>query len=162
MPRTSMRRTTLLLLLAAFLAAPWAAWAGSPRSVPRPTELTAWDGLDLLRRLWDQLTSVWSGTGANIDPGGGHAPSTPAAPSDEGSNIDPGGGRAPSAPAAPTDEGSNIDPSGGYAQRTRPTAPVDEGCNIDPDGCASRIARIARAVPYGETGSNIDPNGYTG
>jgi hypothetical protein len=133
MPRTSPRRTIALFLLAAVLFTPWAAWAGSPGSRLSPAGPAAWGGLDLLRHLWSRLTSVWSETGANIDPGGGCAPAAPAAPGDEGANIDPSGGTLP-APDLSGDEGANIDPDGRSAPRSRAALPADTGANIDPDG----------------------------
>lgn len=48
------------------------------------------------------LSSLWSKTGAQLDPNGNPAPQ-----GDEGASLDPDG-----APAPQTDEGSHLDPDG--------------------------------------------------
>ena len=112
MTRISPRRKIALLLLLAFLAVPWAAWAGSPQS----------GGLSspgLVRHVWGLLTSLWSEIGCHIDPSGCAATTTSPAADGHG------------------DIGCNIDPSGCAQATATPPASVDQGdtgCHIDPSG----------------------------
>jgi len=123
MPSRSLRRRTLILLLAAILAASWTTAAGlGARPVPKAA---AAFHQGLLSRAWSFLASLWGEEGCNIDPDGrcvaGKVQQTP--------------------PRVNTDSGCNIDPNGrciaGAVQQTPPRVDTDSGCNIDPDGlCA--------------------------
>jgi len=72
---STLRKVAVLLLLAAFLAAPWAsAGPRTERSRPARTETA------LLSHAWTFLESLWNKTGCHIDPSGGCVPAPPAAP----------------------------------------------------------------------------------
>lgn len=94
MVSTSFRRKTVLLLLVAVLATPWAS-ASSPSAEPGPAKVHGRTGQDLLSRTLGFLASLWSKTGCRIDPNGHCLPesapplSTPQA--DTGCQIDPDG-----------------------------------------------------------------------
>jgi hypothetical protein len=83
-----LRNTVILLLLASFLATPWA----SAAPLPRQSQPVHGVSEALLGRAWAFLRSVWSKTGCHIDPDGLCAPERGlAAPGDTGCNIDPDG-----------------------------------------------------------------------
>jgi hypothetical protein len=118
MSSLSLHRKTLLLLLCAILAAPWAT-AAPQRS--HPPQAVAPSSLDLLGRSWSFLKGLWSATGCDIDPDGRciTRPTQVSQPkslrSSEGCDIDPSGrcGTRPSqAPQPKADTGCDIDPSG--------------------------------------------------
>jgi len=87
------RKIVALLLLAAFLAAPWASAASPPRETsktarPEPAARA------LLSRVQAFLSSVWTKIGCGIDPSGlcTTAPAEdPQIQSDIGCGIDPDG-----------------------------------------------------------------------
>lgn len=93
MPISSLRRKTVLLLLAALLAFPWASTASPRFESPRRAEAVASELLDLLARGWGFLTGVWDKAGCNIDPFGRCIPAAPPSTTqtDTGCNIDPNG-----------------------------------------------------------------------
>jgi hypothetical protein len=66
----AIRRKTILLLLAAVLAAPWASAAAPRAEDSRPVQAVAPAPPELLGRIWSFLQSVWSKTGCSIDPFG--------------------------------------------------------------------------------------------
>jgi hypothetical protein len=83
-----LRKTVLFLLLAVF-ASPWASAAGRPAAQPGPA-VSAPAPLDLLSSGWRFLTRLWSKEGCRIDSSGACQPlSTPA--TDTGCRIDPNG-----------------------------------------------------------------------
>jgi hypothetical protein len=134
----SFRRRTLLLLLVAGLATPWASAAGplsDSAGVAPAGELLR---LDFLGRLWSLLQSAWSKEGCRIDPNGicvpnATQPPPPPVQHKEGCRIDPSGQCLPTRaqPANQTDTGCRIDPNGScLSGLVRPK----EGCRIDPDG----------------------------
>jgi hypothetical protein len=109
MSRSRLVRVLLVLLIAASLCTP--AWA-----VPgRFSSETSF--FNVLARLWDSLTTVWSEEGCGIDPNGGCGTGQPPT-SDEGCNGDPNGGCAAAEGEAPippptADSGCKLDPHGG-------------------------------------------------
>jgi hypothetical protein len=125
MPSPSLRRWTLVFLLAAALAmSSWASAAGS--KAPASPRATTAVHQDLLSRAWNLLASLWGEEGCHIDPDGRCA--SVAA--------------QPVPPRVHTDEGCNLDPNGrceaGAAQPVPPRVHTDTGCHIDPNGrCAS-------------------------
>jgi len=96
MSSPSLRRTALVLLLAALLAPSWALAAG-PQAPAAPS---------LLARAWSLLASLWGEEGCNVDPSGR---CVPAPRTDTGCNLDPNG-RCVTAPT--TDTGCGLDPNG--------------------------------------------------
>jgi hypothetical protein len=89
----TLRRTTILLLLMAFLAAPWASAAGIRSESPNPervVELTSWDFLD---GVWSFLQSVLSKSGCSANPDGLCTSDTTQPPpqAKTGCHIDPTG-----------------------------------------------------------------------
>jgi hypothetical protein len=123
MPSPSLRRRTLVLLLAAILATSWVSAAGS--KVPASPAATVAVQQDFLSRAWSLLASLWGAEGCNIDPDGRCR----------------AGAAQPVPPRVHTDTGCNIDPDGrcraGAAQPVPPRVHTDTGCHIDPDGrCA--------------------------
>lgn len=94
MPSPSLRRRTLVLLLAATLATSWASAAGS--KAPAAPRATAAVQQDFLSRAWSLLASFWGEEGCHIDPNGRCAtgaaqPVPPRVHTDTGCNIDPDG-----------------------------------------------------------------------
>lgn len=116
MPISSLRRKTVVLLLAALLAFPWASTASPRVESPRWAEAAASEFLDFLARGWGALTGIWDKEGCNIDPFGRCMPSAPPSTiqTDTGCHIDPSGRCVPAAPSSTiqTDAGCNIDPFG--------------------------------------------------
>jgi hypothetical protein len=124
MPSLSLRRRTLVLLLAAALATSWASAAGS--KAPASPRATAAAQQDFLSRAWSLLVSLWGEEGCHIDPNG----------------LCRAGVAQPVPPRVHADTGCNLDPDGrcvtGAAQPAPTRVHTDTGCNIDPDGrCAS-------------------------
>jgi hypothetical protein len=90
---------------------------------PRRSEMTALAPKDVLLRLWDRLSSLWSKNGCQVDPDGRCLPGTTSdwswdrvgnLWSKNGCEFDPNG-RCLSSPASVTttgDNGCGIDPSG--------------------------------------------------
>lgn len=92
MPISSLRRKTVLLLLVALLAFPWASTASPRPESPRWEEAAAPTFLDLLARVWSLFTGAWDKEGCNIDPFGRCVPVLPATiQTDSGCYIDPSG-----------------------------------------------------------------------
>jgi hypothetical protein len=124
MSSLSLHRKTLLFLLCAILAAPWATAAPQRSHPPQAIQAIAPAPLDLLGRSWSFLKSLWSEEGCMIDPDGRCGTRKAQAPqpsflknlrSEEGCRIDPDGRCLTGAPQAPqprTDTGCMIDPSG--------------------------------------------------
>ncbi|HZF10034.1 MAG TPA: hypothetical protein VFE33_14690 [Thermoanaerobaculia bacterium] len=108
----ALRRSTLLLLLCAALATPWAATAAPRNLRPAPTAAPA-----PLSRFWSFLQSLWGEEGCRMDPDGRCK-------------------TAATQPAPNTDTGCRMDPDGrciaGTAQAPAPN--TDTGCMMDPDG----------------------------
>ncbi len=95
MRTSSFRRTTLVLLLAAFLTTPWASAAGlrTDGGQPAVSEAASWDLFD---RVWGFLESIWSKTGCHLDPNGVCEADPAQSPqAKEGCHIDPFGGCKP-------------------------------------------------------------------
>jgi hypothetical protein len=119
MSSPTLRRTTLVLLLAALFTAPWASAAGPKAPSTPKTAVPA--HLDLLSRAWTLLANLWAEEGCNLDPDGRCATAVRTAP-----------------PRVHSDEGCNLDPNGRCATGPVRTAPPrlhsDTGCNLDPDG----------------------------
>ncbi|HEX9940505.1 MAG TPA: hypothetical protein VGG03_00700 [Thermoanaerobaculia bacterium] len=97
MPTPSLRRATVVLLLAGLLAASGAFAAARPGPAnPCPAQLSWPLSLDLFSRAWNFLTNAWTKEGCRIDPSGHCISSpTPQPPSTnqakEGCQIDPSG-----------------------------------------------------------------------
>jgi hypothetical protein len=86
------RRTLVLLLLAAVLAAPWASAAGLRSESSRPAKAVESISWDLLDGVWSFLRSVWETEGCHIDPSGTCDSGTPTPPQTKGGcHIDPDG-----------------------------------------------------------------------
>ncbi len=68
MSSLSLRRKTLLLLLCAVLAAPWATAAPRRPQPPQTVQAIAPAPFDLLGRSWSFLKSLWSADGCFLDP----------------------------------------------------------------------------------------------
>jgi hypothetical protein len=118
MSSLSLRRKTLLLLLCAVLAAPWASAAPQRSHAPQAVSPAP---LDLLGLSWSFLKSLWSEEGCHIDPDGRCIAGTAQVPqpksfwSAEGCGIDPDGRRITGTTQTPqpkADTGCGIDPSG--------------------------------------------------
>ncbi|HSS51509.1 MAG TPA: hypothetical protein VLX28_21405 [Thermoanaerobaculia bacterium] len=111
MASAAFRRKTVLLLLVAVLAAPWASAAAQSG----PAAISASAPLDLFSYAWRFLTHLWSKEGCRIDPDGRCTPqSTQALPvprTGSGCHIDPNGACQPLA-TPDTATGCRIDPSG--------------------------------------------------
>jgi hypothetical protein len=58
---------------------------------PRRSEMTALAPKDVLLRLWDRLSSLWSKNGCQIDPNGLCKSAPAPATGDNGCGIDPSG-----------------------------------------------------------------------
>jgi hypothetical protein len=86
----SLRRKTLLLLLAAVLAAPWASAAGPRTETAQPAQAAEFAPLDVLERLWGLLRNAWTKEGCEINPNG-HCTAQPPVQTKEGCHIDPSG-----------------------------------------------------------------------
>ncbi len=109
MPRNHFARFSVILLVAAALAAP-PAWAA-------PHRLAAgMNPLDIFARVWDSLAAIWAEEGCNLDPHGG-CWNGPAPTVDAGCNVDPHGGCGTALQAVPS-----------------PPPTTDAGCNLDPHG----------------------------
>ncbi|HEX4963087.1 MAG TPA: hypothetical protein VF173_19810 [Thermoanaerobaculia bacterium] len=118
MASASFRRKTVLLLLLAVLAAPWASAASRPAAQLGPAGSSAPAPLDLFSSAWRFLTHLWSEEGCRIDPSGACMPQS-----------------AQPLTAPRTNEGCRIDPNGACLPRPALSAPeTDTGCRIDPDG----------------------------
>jgi hypothetical protein len=94
MPSPSLRRRTLVLLLAAALATPWASAAGA--KAPAAPRATATAHQDFLSRAWSLLASLWGEEGCHLDPNGrcraaAAQPVPPRVHTDTGCNLDPNG-----------------------------------------------------------------------
>ncbi|HSK74851.1 MAG TPA: hypothetical protein VLQ45_00205 [Thermoanaerobaculia bacterium] len=91
---TGFRRKTVLLLLAAVLLFPWAAFAGPQTGSPRAAHVSTSTFLDLLARAWGSLAATWEKEGCHLDPSGLCTPVTPepTIQTDTGCHIDPHGG----------------------------------------------------------------------
>ena len=112
MQRTSLRRQTVLLLLAAMLAFPWVAMAGPSTQSAPPDQTALAAPMGFLGRLWGFLEHLWNATGCHIDPNG---LCRTGLQGDEGCHIDP--------------DGLCVTPAAGTT-----TIQGDTGCHIDPDG----------------------------
>jgi hypothetical protein len=86
----SLRRKTILLLLAAVLAAPWASVAGPRTEGDQPAQAVQPGALELLDRFWGFLRNTWNKDGCHIDPFGRCTPQPPVQ-TKEGCNVDPNG-----------------------------------------------------------------------
>jgi len=114
MRTASLRRKTLLLLLAACLALPWPAAAAPRRGTKTVASATSplWNGA--WSALQGFLQSLWG---------------------EEGCDIDPDGRCAPRAGRPTAHTGCDIDPDGRCVTRaTQPKPTTDTGCDIDPNG----------------------------
>jgi hypothetical protein len=123
MPSPSLRRRTLVLLLAVILATSWVSAASS--KAPTAPRANATVQQDFLSRAWSLLASLWGEEGCNLDPNGRCQ----------------AGAAQPVPPRVHTDTGCHIDPNGrcaaGAAQPVPPRVHTDTGCNLDPNGrCA--------------------------
>ena len=123
MTSTTFRRTVTLLVLAAFLAAPWLAAAEPAARAGQRSLGSPWD---VITQLWSALISTWDEAGCSPDPYGGCGAVT-APPVPEPENLD---------------SGCRADPFGGCAAETTPVPEpalhLDEGCRADPyGGCGS-------------------------
>lgn len=93
MPRTTLFKAVLLLVLVLFLAAP-SLQAAEPRRDAEPVRsvssgLAAWE---MLAQLWEFLTSAWDKNGCLIEPDGRCLPrQNPTAESENGCEVDPNG-----------------------------------------------------------------------
>lgn len=127
MASASFRHKTVLLLLVAVLAAPWASAAA--QSGPAATSAPA--SLDLFSTSWRFLTHLWSKEGCRIDPNGRCLPQSaqPRPVPRTGCHIDPNG-TCHSLSTPDTDTGCRIDPDG----RCAPKPALNTGCRIDPNG----------------------------
>lgn len=114
MNRPSLRRTLVLVLLAATLVTPWAGAADLRPETSTPQTVASLGPLGLFDQIWVLLTGLWNKEGCVIDPDGLHAT----------------GGTGSG------DEGCILDPSGLCVAAT----PVqgEEGCVIDPNGLCIR------------------------
>ncbi|HBL29251.1 MAG TPA: hypothetical protein DD490_20665 [Acidobacteria bacterium] len=122
MTSTSFRRTVVLLVLAAFLAAPWLAAAEPAARAAQRNLGSPWD---VITQLWSTLTATWDEAGCWADPYGGCAATKPEPE-----------------PALILDEGCRADPYGGCAADSAAPEPepatLDAGCLADPyGGCSS-------------------------
>jgi hypothetical protein len=118
MRTASLRRSTLLFLLVAALAASSASAAGPRSAGLGPARAVEPASLSFVDRVVSLLRSVWSPVGCILDPDGRCSTGTLR-------------------PPIHTDEGCNLDPNGHCSTRTRtPRFPIhtDVGCNIDPNG----------------------------
>jgi len=86
----SLRRKTLLLLLAAVLAAPWASAAGPRTETAQPAQAAESAPLDALERLWGLLRNAWIKDGCHLDPFG-RCTAQPPVQTKEGCRLDPDG-----------------------------------------------------------------------
>lgn len=90
MLNASIRRKTLLVLLAAVLVTSWPAAAGPIFESPRSGRVMA--DLHLLDRFWSLFRGAWTKAGCNIDPFGRLCPvQSPPPESEIGCGIDPDG-----------------------------------------------------------------------
>jgi hypothetical protein len=115
----SLRRKTVLLLLVAVLATPWASAASLQPEGPRVTQ--ALDSVPLFGPVWRMLQNAWAKAGCMIDPDGRCVK--------EGCMIDPDGRCAKA--------GCRLDPDGRCANspvQPLPPPQTKAGCRIDPDG----------------------------
>jgi hypothetical protein len=118
MPSVSLRRTLAVLVLAALVCLPSAAFA-APSGPPRHVQAEQ----GVFARLWSLLQRFWGEEGMMIDPNGAHAAVTPGRSSmthlsgAAGMLIDPNGvpTQAPSNPNQVSgDAGMMIDPDGSH------------------------------------------------
>lgn len=87
MPRRFSRKIFVFVVLA-ILALPWVSAAGPRQEEVRPVVSVS----ELLGRLWDLVTGVWSADGCRIDPSGCTPEPPPLDGVDSGCHIDPNGG----------------------------------------------------------------------
>jgi hypothetical protein len=120
MPRSSLRRTMIVLLLLSLLTAPLASAAGRQAQPKAATQAP----IELLSRAWSLLTSLWGEEGCNVDPNGR------CMHTDTGCTGDPNGR------CMHTDTGCNVDPNGRCITSPVQVAPQhrDTGCIGDPNG----------------------------
>ena len=106
----SIRRKTLLLLLAAVLAVPSASFAGSASESPRAWKIVEPAAADVFGRLWNFLARK---NGCQVDPNGRCLPQgTPLGIGDNGCGLDPSGRCRDGQSPAPTKNGCEFDPNG--------------------------------------------------
>lgn len=89
----SFRRTTILLLLVAVLAAPWASAAAPRIEIPEQEKAVQTAPSEFFGRLWSFLWNLRSKEGCRIDPNGRCVigPAQPPAQTKSGCHIDPFG-----------------------------------------------------------------------
>jgi hypothetical protein len=93
MSSPTLRRTTLVLLLATLLTPPWAFAARS--KAPSNPKAAAPAPFQLFSQTWSFLTSLWAEEGCHIDPDGRCLKSpvrtAPKVDTDTGCHLDPNG-----------------------------------------------------------------------
>ncbi|HEV7506705.1 MAG TPA: hypothetical protein VGS07_17565 [Thermoanaerobaculia bacterium] len=117
--KRAVRRSTVLAVLALFVAATAQAAPSPRRSAPEPASLLAaawnWIVLRILPTSRPALTPMTEKAGCDIDPNG-HVHCIPA-------------------PPVQTNAGCEIDPNGHMHCIPAPPTQINAGCGIDPNGC---------------------------
>jgi len=116
----SFRRKTILFLLLAVLATPWASAAGPRTENAGPAHAGELSTLEVLDHLWSFLRSAWSKSNCHIDPDGLCSTGT-------------------AQPPPQTKTGCHLDPNGLCPTGTvQPPPQAKEGCHLDPNGLCVR------------------------